>query len=54
MSERFEIIHREEGNRSTDKVWGIKDNLQWVIWDLTKSQAEQVKKALDEATGGSE
>ena len=65
MADQFEITltlkkrqdYIEWGNskyvrRVDDAVWAVYDNVrgQWLIRNLTKSQAEQVKRALDEAT----
>lgn len=55
MSERFEIKRwggSECCRRADDTVWAVYDNIRslWLINNLTKSQAEKVKKALDEAT----
>ena len=51
MAERFKIIHGH-GKRRGDTDWSIYDSGsgQFVGRNLTESQAEQVKKALDEAT----
>lgn len=55
MSERYEIAlwgNSKNVRRVDDTVWTVYDNAksQWLINNLTKSQAEQVKQALDEAT----
>ena len=53
MAERFEIQEwGEYTRRATDIGWGIYDTVNhvWSIIDLTESQAETVKQALDEAT----
>lgn len=50
MSERFKILHIS-GQRKEDTGWGVYDHSCIVkcITGFTKSQAEQVKQALDEA-----
>ena len=56
MAERFEICKSltNPGRRKEDKGYLIHDhtNNEPIVFNLTKSQAESVKKALDEATGG--
>lgn len=54
MADRFEIykLGLSLNRRKDDPDWGIWDNShdKNVAMDFTKSQAEQVKKALGEAT----
>ena len=53
MSKRFEIhnVQPAVNRRKEDATWAVYDDKKgdWAMSHLTKSQAEQVKKALDEA-----
>lgn len=58
MDERFKVQNYGGtwNKRITDRAWFVWDNMndKPAGENLTKSQAEQVKKALDEATEGRE